>query len=702
VSDPENPGPLKIEVSPNIVEHLGINLYTTLPRVLVEFVANAYDADSPYAAITADLPAIAKAREVMRHAYHGEIAAGTKPTPLAEQTLPANLTITVEDRGHGMTRLDLQNKFLRIGRKRRKAEASAQSPAGRAVMGRKGIGKLAGFGAARILEVVTKTENDEFALKITLDLDNLIGHETTLDVPVSEVQLGDDAGLTPSGTRIILSKLVFEPSAARADTIERHLSQHFAIVKTGDFQIRFNSAAVEPFARDYVFSYPQPDDPAGTLISAAVEGEGTTGVFSYRIRFTGSSQQLDASERGVRIYAHQRLACAPDLLDLGTGMHGFQNTHYLDGEVHADFIDEQPIDYIASNRQGLRWETPLLTKLREILTGAMRDACVAFQATKDQTLSKRIKEDEFTKKVVDDEDLPSHRRDIAFRVAAKLAAGAAGETADPWYRETLPAVVRGLSLGELLHTISTLATRESSELNEVVAAIARLSSAEWDDYNKIVSVRLKGIRALRRIYEKVNFKDPENEKELHTLLQANPWLIDPTYFIFLTSNATEQTLSEAIATQLQIGKFTPESYDRTTNDETAEFGSNKRPDLTFLFSSRALHRIVIVELKSPNTPLHVDHVNQLMGYMAKVREFMKSRSQDGEFSIQGILIGSRVRDVSRSEKIRVLAEWETHGGLGQSGVVVYDIGELLERTEDAHRELVNVYEREKERARASR
>ena len=41
--------PLKFIVAPHIVQDLGLNLYTSLPRVLVEFIANAYDADSPYA-----------------------------------------------------------------------------------------------------------------------------------------------------------------------------------------------------------------------------------------------------------------------------------------------------------------------------------------------------------------------------------------------------------------------------------------------------------------------------------------------------------------------------------------------------------------------------------------------------------------------------------------------------------------------------
>ena len=49
---------LYFSVAPHIVEDLGINLYTTLPRVLVEFVANAHDADSPDVDVKIDFDAI--------------------------------------------------------------------------------------------------------------------------------------------------------------------------------------------------------------------------------------------------------------------------------------------------------------------------------------------------------------------------------------------------------------------------------------------------------------------------------------------------------------------------------------------------------------------------------------------------------------------------------------------------------------------
>lgn len=686
---------LQIQVSPNIVEHLGLNLYTNLPRVLVEFVANAYDADSRFVDILLDSPAIEDARSEMRRTWRGRKDGGedlSGETPLEEQTLPQHLRIVVEDRGHGMSRADLQEKFLRIGRKRRTDHnLGSLSPAGRPVMGRKGIGKLAGFGVARMLQVTTRPPGQRYAIRITLDYSTLAAVQQTQDVPVAEEQLPGTGGLEPSGTRIELSSLVYEPTQARVSTIAERVSQYFAIVKPDEFEIRLNGEPIPPFSRHYVYAYPQPEFPVEQMIEHVLnvqEAEPLT--IQYRIRFTGKGKQLEARDRGVRVYARQRLASTPDLLDLKTGIHGFQNSHYLDGEVRADFIDEQRVDYIASNRQGLRWETPLLGALRAFLTDAMEAACKAYQGTKDTTIGKRVKSDEFTRSEIEKADLPPHRRRAAFQIAAKIASGLPDELDDPFYRDSLPAVVRGLGFGELMGAVAALTEQQSPHFSEAVRVIARVTAAEWDDYGKIVSARLRGIEALRRIYQAVDFGASDNEKELHDLLKRSPWLIDPTFWAFLTSNVTEKTLSQELTRHLRVDDCTPADYDRTEPKEATPLESNRRPDLTFLLSSAALARVVILELKSPNTPLHVDHLHQLEGYMADAAGFLETRRN--QLKVEGYLIGSRDRGTyAGREKIRHLLAREKERG-PETRWKVFDIGELLQRAEDAHRELLEVFD----------
>ncbi|MFO1465444.1 MAG: ATP-binding protein [Steroidobacteraceae bacterium] len=78
---------LVMTISLNALEHLGINLYSNIPAVLSEVVANAWDADARNVRITLD-----------------------KRTE----------SITIDDDGTGMTRDGVIDRFLLIGFKRRR------------------------------------------------------------------------------------------------------------------------------------------------------------------------------------------------------------------------------------------------------------------------------------------------------------------------------------------------------------------------------------------------------------------------------------------------------------------------------------------------------------------------------------------------------------------------------------------------------
>lgn len=103
----------------NVLDHLGINLYSNIAAVLTEAVANAWDADARHVRIDLDKG-------------HG--------------------VITIEDDGHGMSIEDVNDKYLHIGYRRRTGGTDT-TPKGRPVMGRKGLGKLSLFSIADIIEV---------------------------------------------------------------------------------------------------------------------------------------------------------------------------------------------------------------------------------------------------------------------------------------------------------------------------------------------------------------------------------------------------------------------------------------------------------------------------------------------------------------------------------------------------------------------
>lgn len=700
---------LRFQVAPHIVQDLGLNLYTTLPRVIVEFVANAYDADSPDVEIEIDPVKINDARSALKKEWEKENidkkyaepkssdaldddkkAKIEKQTPLGERLLSEDVQITVTDHGHGMSRDDLANKFLIAGRRRRDEEEVRTKGKKRLVMGRKGLGKLAGFGVARRVQLITRKEGESHATKITLDYDELIKKRLAQDVEVPDERLEDGGGLEPSGTKIILSKLVYGPMGSKMETIANQIGDHFALIKPDEFKITLNKTAVSPTPRDFVYGHPHPTLPFDKLVKHSYKTEeGEEVEYEYRIRFTSPSQHLNARERGVRVYAHERLASAPELLDMKTGIHGFNNTHYLDGIVQADFIDDQKkVDYIATDRQSLRWESSLLAPMRDHLSAEMEKACNEYQKSRETTAKATVRNDPFTKDRIQKSKLPKHKKNLAYRIAATLAAVCDQSVADDTYKKQLPIFIEGLVQGNLLQSLSDLANSDHPDFHRLIGQVMELTNNELGDFLRIVEGRLSAIDALKKICEGVDFKKSNNETELHNLFEQSPWLIDPTFTQFLISDETESTFNKKLNEQLGIGASVPSAYSPLTVAEANPLETNKRPDLVFLLANVGLKRIVIVELKAPNTPLHKEHLDQLEDYMRKTEEWLKHKHQNN-FDVEGILIGS-YQPGNSSDKVKRL-DFHIEQYMRGAKWKVFDILEVLDRTKLAHKELLDVY-----------
>jgi len=105
------------------------------------------------------------------------------------------MTIIVKDTGEGMSFDQLNDFYLSIGYERR--HRGETTPGGRTVMGRKGIGKLAGFGIAE--DIVVRSVQKGHAVEIVLNYaeirgrDALLGYELT---PTEDGPTTDPNGVT--------------------------------------------------------------------------------------------------------------------------------------------------------------------------------------------------------------------------------------------------------------------------------------------------------------------------------------------------------------------------------------------------------------------------------------------------------------------------------------------------------------------------
>ena len=668
-----NPPSLYFVVAPHIVQDLGLNLYTTLPRVLAEFVANAHDADSPEVDIRMDFEAIRTARETLR--AEGD----TESTPLAERELPSDLALTITDNGHGMSRQEVQDRFLIAGRRRRVEENTERSPGKRVLMGRKGLGKLAGFGVAKRMVVTTRREEDDYATRIELDYDRLTKTPAErgidaparrgIEVPTEEIR----SDVPPGGTEIVLSRLVFEPVKSQRKTIEGALANHFRFVVGDDFTIKVNGEPIPSAEPILEYEWPEPDSSPGGLVAARVDvGDGEKDI-QYRVRFTKKS--LVARDRGVRIYASGRLAAAPDLLGLDSGMHGFRLTDYIDAIAVADFIDQEHTEYIATDRRSLRWDTSFLSGLKEFLTAQMKAAVVAYQGKRDKTIAWTVRHDEGTKRIIAQARLSVPRRKTAMQVAIVLAKHLEKGLDDQEYSRNLEILTQGLGQGTVLQDLANMASSEIPGLDSLRVAVAELVARETGELARFAEGRIAAIEALKKIVLAVDFRDSNKESELQKLFEKAPWLIDPVYTQLVSANKWLKTTYQDLARYLCIREYAE------TSDET-------RADLVFLVRTAGGGEVTIVELKAANEPLNLDHLNQLERYMWKAEEFL---AQNGKphVRVRGMLIGSRKVN-SKSDKVRDLNK-RIDKDQDSASWRVRAITEVLERAELAHKELIGVY-----------
>ena len=194
----------EMKFDPRTIEHLGVRMYSTLPPALVELISNAYDAD-------------ASRVELKFHEHNG------KP-----------VSIQVMDSGHGMSADDIQNKFLVIGRNRRKEDGDKRTTKfERLPTGKKGLGKLALFGLSKIITVDTICNG--LRNRFVINWDELMNAEGSYN---PRAELVDEPVNRPNGTIIKFSELKRQSPfdiAGLADSLSKIfiVDDGFEIVLTG-------------------------------------------------------------------------------------------------------------------------------------------------------------------------------------------------------------------------------------------------------------------------------------------------------------------------------------------------------------------------------------------------------------------------------------------------------------------------------------
>lgn len=328
---------LRMTFTPNTIEHLGVRMYSTLPPVIAELIANSYDAD---------------ANEV--HVYLKD---------------DGEKKIIISDNGHGMSFSDINEKFLRIGRNRRSDEDRQTSPHGRKVIGKKGLGKLSFFGIAHEIEV--RTVKDRKRNSFLMKWDDILSYEDknkqqnyAPKIIDYDVDCREDNGTT------ITLKSIQRISDFDAGSLADNLSKIFIIDPDFKIYVKHNidheilignerkyatlTAEVQWVVPEDIgleTDYDKSSEIKGKLIAAEKPISPNTNL------------------RGITLFSRRKLVNAPEYFSDSTSSHFYS---YLTGWLEVDFIDDLEEDVIGTNRQSLNWLPPEMSKLRNYLQELLR------------------------------------------------------------------------------------------------------------------------------------------------------------------------------------------------------------------------------------------------------------------------------------------------------------------------------------------
>ena len=639
---------LKIDL--NALNHLGLNLYSNVPAVLSELIANAWDADA------------------------GEVRLDIDPAGNERK-------IVVRDDGCGMDRNELNDKFLTVGYQRRKNEQDDLTPKKRKVMGRKGIGKLSVFSIADYVQVYTKKNGQVSGLELVVenirrDIENNKRHrpKPITDIP-PEYEITSE-----TGTIIVLSKLKKRIQSSIDSNLRKRIARRFS-VWSKNFRVLVDRKEVNITDRDYFHKLEyalvygdyerSPLDHLDEKDRLTVRNHKINKEGDYQVKgWIGLVKESSSLEEGednlnkLAILTRGKVA-SEDILE--TFRAGGLYTKYLIGELEANFLDLTDKDDIAtSSRQDFLQDDERFTALRRFIEKELKFL---------EQRRAQYKQKEGVEKAEEIPEIKEWFRVLkgdARKAAKKLFARINTIVTDDKYRKTL--YQHGVLAFEHLHHKEKLTELDNLDIHNLGVAVrlfSELDDIEASWYHKITQGRLDVVRKLKEHVE-----SDALEKIIQEYIYSHLWLLDPSWDRATETPSMEENIK---VTFDELSKASPKEEKKGRIDIRYKKSSGKH---------------IIIELKRARVKTEtLALLTQVKKYREAVRQEVESTKENAD--IETIcLLGTELKDCKTQE-----GRDESRRMLEASNTRVVTYKQLIR---DAEVSYGNYLEKSKERGRINK
>jgi len=525
--------------------------YKSTERALKELVDNAWDADADQVSIQL-------------------------PKPLSGDP------IIIRDDGTGMTVEELRRHYLTIARDRRSARGERTVGKNRQVKGRKGIGKFAGFMAASVMTLETRTRGKLHRIALHMDAIGKVDDIELLDIALHSEDCEPDA----NGTVITLSELHQGLAYPDANRLRQVLLQDYG--RHDDFVVLVNGKQLD--VDDIQGSYSEHQT---TLAD----------VGDVKLRLSIFDGKAGLRQPGVTLRVGGKAVGSPSFF--GLEEHEYFPPKLLKkmyGEVDADGL----LDHVTAGWDSLVENSEKLKAVEEFVQPILIAAAKEKYGMEIQLAHARMQ------KAIQQRlaDLPEHKRSFANKSIRQIL--------ERYYDEP-PSKIEPI-VGVLLDAL------ERSDYRILLEHIADASQGEvatiadrLNDFGLAEMAFLVAQAAARQAFldqlEELACDPATTEAAMHKSLELSLWVFGPEYSFF-SSNVTLKRQIEDVLNTTYKGK-----------------NADRRPDL--LLNQNLSGDYLLIEFKRPSHSLNYDDYRQAIEYRHDFAKHITS-------PIRVVLIGGRL------------------------------------------------------------
>lgn len=620
--------PFRMEFDVSTIKHLGMQMYSTLPPVIGEFVANAWDANA--AKVEISIP----------------------KTQISED----NSEIIIKDDGNGMSDIDIREKYLIVGRDRREQDGSDESN-GRKVMGRKGIGKFSAFGIAKVIEIESVKGGE--VSHFIMDYDEMIQKADSRCI--------DFTPLPPTqtvlkGTTIKLRKITkFKNRRISTDTLRKGIARRFSILGP-TFAVFINDSEISPQERDlqqllaldangqrYLWEINDEEIAPNTGLTVC----GWIGALDR------TNSLIDGIDRGISILARGKLVQEPFVFNAVVGQQ--YALSYIVGEIHAEFVD-QTEDTVSTSRNALVWDSDTNIKLREWGQQKVNKIARAWGERRRNDNELQLQRSQvyrdFRSRAIDT------RNNRAIDLADKLVRKAISENPLATIEDLRSIIQMSLDFLEFdkfREVSQDLVQSDLTNVSRTLDLFREWKIIEAMEMSRVTEGRIVTIEKLQELVKSNALEVPE----LHQFLKEFPWALDPRWTL--------------VHDEISYSKLLREEFPEEDRDIPER---NRRIDFLCVKEGTTL---VVVEIKRPKSRVSEKELNQIEEYVSFVRDYVE-KSSDHELSYTGVvgylLCGDTIDRGIVRHKVK---------NLEKAGIYVRKYTDLLKMVCELHREFIERY-----------